>query len=334
MGQQAPTVYLLHGDDEHAIAREISALQAKLGDKATAEMNSSFLDGRTSSLNELEAVASTIPFLATRRLIVLTNPLVKLDKKAHREKFLRILENLPEKTALIVQLSKPLRTDHWLYQWGQNAGKRAYIRSYHLPKGVDMAQWIQNEALQHGGNFSPQAAGLLATIVGTNTRHAAQEIEKMLAYVAYNRPVDVEDVQHLAVSIEHEDVSQIFKMVDALGNQAGQAALDQLHRLLSQREPLSLFGMIIRQFRLLLLAIDVVNIGGGLQEVQSQLGLHPYVAQKILSQAKNFSTMELEEIYHHLLDLDVKIKTGQMPVEVALDTLVAALTQPAAPSSH
>ncbi len=84
--------------------------------------------------------------------------------------------------------------------------------------------------------------------------------------------------------------------------------------------------MIVRQFRLLLLAREVLDAGGQRAEVTQMLKVHPYVAEKISKQAHHFGLPLLGLTYHRLLDLDEAMKTGQMPVELVLDTFVAAFT--------
>jgi DNA polymerase-3 subunit delta len=186
-----------------------------------------------------------------------------------------------------------------------------------------MARWIQKKAAELGGVFSYQAAGLLADYVLDDPRLATQEIGKLLAYVNYDRPVDPYDVERLTPYAGEGDV---FKMVDALGNRNGQLALRMLHQLLEGDEPLRLFGMIVRQFRLLLLTRELLDAGYREAEIARQLKTYPFVARKLIGQARNFSLEGLEDIYHKLLDVDEAIKTGKMEGDVALDTLITSLT--------
>jgi DNA polymerase III delta subunit len=84
--------------------------------------------------------------------------------------------------------------------------------------------------------------------------------------------------------------------------------------------------MVVRQFRLLLLTRELLDAGNQGAEIARQLKTYPFVAQKLVSQVRNFSMAALERIYHRLLEVDEAIKTGQMDAEVALDTLIASLT--------
>jgi DNA polymerase-3 subunit delta len=331
VAESAPVIYLLHGDDEFAMAQFVTGLEARVGDASTAAMNVTRLDGRNSSLEEAFAAAAAMPFLASRRLVVLYHPLARLSGKAAQESFLEGLEHVPPTSALVLVEDKEL-TDprdrrkgklHWLEKWAQGHGERVYLKAFPVPRGAAMTRWIQERARAAGGQFTPQAAGLLATLVGEEPRLADQEIQKLLTYVNFRRPVEVDDVENLTADTAQGD---IFAMVDALGNKDGRAALSMLHRLLETQDSFSIFGMIVRQFRLLLLAREVMDAGGQKAQVAQMLKVHPYVAGKISDQARHFDLPLLELVYHRLSTLDEAMKTGQMPADLALDTLVAAFT--------
>jgi DNA polymerase-3 subunit delta len=272
-----------------------------------------------------------MPFLAERRMVVLNDPLGGMKSPAIRDKFKSILEKIPVTTALILMIFQPLVDErdkrkgvqHWLQKWAADQGNRVYFREFMLPRGPQMARWIQNKAKELGGEFSPQAAGLLASYVNDDPRLATQEIEKLLAYANFNRPVDPDDVENLT---PFNGESNVFEMVDALGHRNGQQALKLLHNLMEENDPLRLYGMIIRQFRLLLLTRELLDAGQREAEIARELKTHPFVVGKLMGQVGNFSIKELDDIYHKLLGVDESIKTSQIEADVALDILVTALT--------
>jgi DNA polymerase-3 subunit delta len=223
---------------------------------------------------------------------------------------------------LVSEREKRKNVQHWLQKWAATQEGRVFIREFLLLRGLQMAHWIQSKAIELGGSFSYQAAGQLAEYVLEDPRLAVQEIEKLLAYVNYARPVEPDDVVMLTPFGGEGDV---FKMVDALGNRDAQVALKMLHRLLEGDDPLRLFGMIVRQFRLLLLTRELLDAGNQAAEIARQLKTYPFVAQKLIGQVRNFSLPALERIYHRLLEVDQAIKTGQMDGDIALDTLVTSL---------
>jgi DNA polymerase-3 subunit delta len=186
-----------------------------------------------------------------------------------------------------------------------------------------MPEWIRKEARSQGGQFTPDAAVALASHIGSDTQTAVLEIDKLLTYVDKRRPVDANDVEELTAQGGQADV---FEMVDGMASGNARQALHILHRLLETQDPLSLFGMITRQFRLLIQVRELMDEGKGGQAA-GELRLHPYVAEKLAGQARRFQISQLEDIYHQLLQIDEASKTGQMPADLALDTFIAGLAR-------
>ncbi len=317
-----PTVYILHGDDEVGMARFIAAMREKLGDPATADMNTTRLEGHF-DLGALKNAVSAVPFLAPRRLVILRDALRTVKGKDQRQRLLGLLESIHPSTALAVMESGLLKDNHWLLAWARGRGEQVYERALALPRGPALVRWVRQYAADQGGEIGQQAAFHLVQMIGDDNRAAAHEVDKLLAYAGYNRPVDVDDVELLVAPVEEGDV---FAMVDAIGMRQARQAMTMLQRLLSEREPLSLFGMIVRQFRLLLLYKELQGENLGAGEIARALNVRDFVVRKLAGQAKNFSLPALESIYLRLVEIDARIKTGKISPETALDTLVAGLT--------
>jgi len=161
-------------------------------------------------------------------------------------------------------------------------------------------------------------------MVGVDTRQAGMEIAKLLAYVNWARPVTGPDVEAVCIVTSQQSV---FDFVDALSNGNGKSAQHLLHRLLENEDPFSLWGMVVRQFRLLIQAREILDGRGNQNDVARALGVHPFVAEKTTGQAARFSIESLESIYRRLLRIDEGVKTSQLTLELAMDTLVVELTR-------
>jgi DNA polymerase-3 subunit delta len=118
----------------------------------------------------------------------------------------------------------------------------------------------------------------------------------------------------------------VFDFVDALSNGNGKSAQHLLHRLLESEEPFSVWGMIVRQFRYLIQAREILDARGNKDDMARAVQIHPFVAEKAMQQASRFSIESLESIYHKLLRIDEGVKTSQLTLELAMDTLVVELT--------
>ena len=326
-------VTFLYGNDEFAIARRLAESGSIFTDPTSADMNTARLEARTMTEDDLNNAVNAMPFLAKQRLVLLANPSARYSTPQARKKFFDFIEKTPPTAKLVIYENVDVKTyrdksrqekedeKHWLVKWMKKSGLK--LERFALPAQWEMTGWIIDNTKEQGGVIEQAAAAKLAEMVGADTRQAAQEVTKLLTYANWARPVKVEDVDAVSISTAEPD---IFAMVDALAVGNGKAAQRMLHSLLENQDAFSLWGMVIRQFRLLLLAREVIEARGGQREVEQALGVHAFVAEKVVGQAKRFTLPALENIYHKLLEIDEAAKTSQVTLDLALDMLVVELT--------
>lgn len=324
-------VHILHGEDEFSIAEYVQQYRQLLGESTMAEMNTAWLDGRAHTLEDLVMAVSALPFLTSYRLVVFTHPLEQVRAVNQQERLASILTQIPPTTLLLLRIDHLLTPErdrkqnriHWLEHWALEHPDLAVLRAFPLPAGVELARWIQARARVHGGQFTLPAANQLAQLVGPELRILDHEIQKLLAYVNFARPVEEDDVQNLTPKTA--DVGD-FALLDALRNRNARLALQVLRRQLEDEDPIPLFHRVVSQFRLLLQTREILELGGKKDDVSRALNIHPFRAQLAVEHARRFSMADLEAIYHRLFELDVAIKTGEMEGELALELLVTELT--------
>ena len=328
--QQKPVVYIFYGDDVVAINESIAELKSRIGDPSTTELNYSALDGRSLAIEQLETAGRSLPFLADRRLTVLNHPLALMQGEVNRKRVLSLLETLPDESAVVLAEFGPLKTEKekkrmkpWLLKWAKSMGRKVYVKEYSAPRDSQLTGWIIERARKMGGEIQPQAAASLAKLIGDDVRLAEQEIIKLLTYVNYERPVTETDVEELIALLPE---GGIFDLVDALGNRNRKKAISEFHRLLADNDVLSIFGMIVRQFRLLVQSREIIDQRGGKQEIANLLKVHPYVGDKLAGQARHFTQPQLDGIFHRLLEIDSGLKTGKMSTDLSIDLLIAEIT--------
>jgi DNA polymerase-3 subunit delta len=280
----------------------------------------------------LRGAAQAVPFISERRLVVVSGVSKAFSASESRVPFLELLEDVPQSTALVLLEpdleDKKKKKKDWLLKWAESGGPRSTVRRFDLLKGPQMAAWLQTRANELGGELRPQAAMALAQLVSSDKDAAEQEIEKLLAFVAYQRPIEAADVA--AVSLTSGELGDFFALIDALSAGSGSRAMELLQGLLPERDSIMLFFSLVSHFRLLLQSREMVDGGQGDKDIARQFGIHPYRAEKLAAQARRFSLGALEGIYRRLLVLDEKIKTGEMEADLAMETFVASLSAQAA----
>lgn len=322
-----PSLYLFYGEDQPAIKTATAALIAGLGDPSTAEMNTAHFEGNL-SLDALHTAAMAMPFLSARRLVSIVGAAKAFNAAEARAAFLGFLDQLPPSTALVLQEFSDLSNSHWLLKWAQAAGPRAQAQQFALPKGPQMVGWLQQRTVELGGTLQPQAAAALQQLVGSDRLAGNAELEKLLAYVNYARPIQAQDVEQLCQPIGEQ--GDFFGLLDSLvgGNPA--QAMNRLETLLQERDHILFFFSLVGHFRLLVQTRQLLDDGLKAPEIAKALSIHPFRAERLAGQARRFSRRALDALYQRLSVLDLEMKTGKIEASLAMETFVAALSAPAA----
>jgi len=329
MSASQPVVTVLHGDDEFAINHECARRLALIAQDDPSGMNITRLDGQQASQEDLRTALNTLPFLTEQRMVVLNAMPPRQDSK----KFTAMLDQMPASTILVILLMDIYERKHWkavdpekhwLAEWCKARSGQAEWLEFSLPAPFAMPGWLQKQAKSMGGKITPAAADRLAEWIGNDTRLAALELEKLLTYTNYERMVEVEDVEALSINNAQ---GNIFQFVDALAEHNPTQALNQLHRLMDEQEPVQIFSMIVRQFRLLLQVRELLDDGKGLQEIPREIPeiRASLVAEKMARQARRYDLEQLKTVYRRLLLVDRNLKTSQVTPELAFDLLVVEL---------
>lgn len=344
-------IYLLHGPDELLRSERLAVLRAALGEPELAELSTSTLDGRKTSVAEVMHHCDAAPFLTPRRLVIVTGLLAQLKRRqqagkkkgeepadaepakgpsradADRDALLSYLPVLPETTDLALVEAEAVPRNERPYKEVAKLAEagRAEIVLCEAPEERDLPEWVARRAKHKGGAIERDAALDLAASIGRNLRLLDSELDKLITYRAGAGPIRREDVRLLT---PYTQEANIFDMVDAIGQQDGARAVRLLREL--ERDgaaPLYLLSMIVRQFRILVQVADGMSHGLGKEEIAKAIGLHPFPTQKAMQQSRHWPPADLDAAYDKLLATDLAIKTGKLPDELAVELLVVELSQ-------
>jgi DNA polymerase-3 subunit delta len=225
--------YLLHGEDEYSRSLELAKMKAKLGDPTVVDLNTTVLDGRKTTFEELTHVCDTVPFLSDKRLVIVNDLAARFERQrtATREgseqdsallqRLREYLSGLPDSARLVFLEGKKISKANPIYKLARTS-EHGYEREFKPLRGAALDRWIADRAQEKGGQIEPAAVSLLAAFVGNDLRLLENEIEKLLTYVGESSPIREQDVRLLVSYVQEAD---IFQMVDALGRRDGRQAM-------------------------------------------------------------------------------------------------------------
>lgn len=312
-------LYLLYGPDELARSEALAALKAAMPPDL-ADLNMATLDGRKLKLDTLIAACEAFPFLADRRLVVVTDLLKHQKAGKERDELRAYLERVPATCDLVFVESEDFDKRGAVFTYLKKA---ADAREFLPREGAELLRWLNERARTLGVALDGAAAQRLVSFVGNESRALLNELDKLASYVGRGGRIGATTVDLL---VQDGQEQNLFAFIDELSARRRGAALQSLRRLLDDGQAATyLLFMIARQVRVLLSVKDLADQRMRPDDIAARLGQKPFVVRKAIDQARGFAPAELADLHDRVLDLDHASKTGRIDAETGLELLVVEL---------
>ncbi len=326
---------VFYGKDDFSAHEALAALSHELDTDGMLADNTVRVDGRSAKPDELLAICQTMPFLGFHRLVVVSGLFARFDEETRRSRgarkrktdesalgawqsFVEALPHLPETTTLVF-MEGTLGARNPLLK---ELPKGARVQEFKPLAQAEVAGWINRRAAKYEMTVQARAVAVLAQLVGTKLWLLDTELQKLATYAGGNEVTEA-DVREL-VSFARDP--NVFAMVDAVVEGRTRDSLELLHRLLAEGEaPQRLLAVIARQYRLLLMAKELLEQRVRPPEISAKLEVQGFVIQRLLQQAPLYTLEQLRRAYRLLLDADLSVKRGIHDDETALELLIFQL---------
>lgn len=326
-GQFRP-VYVLYGKDRYRMRQFVEALSDKLLPPDERDLGIVRYDTSETPIEEAVAEADTMPFFASRKLVLVRDVSVLAAATGKESK----LEHGTD--ALIAYLKQPCESTVVVFQvMAEKLDERRKVvkllkeqdalLAFQELQENDLLQWTVKRAEEQGRTMGRDAAQLLLARTGTNMQQLAHEVDKLCLHAGHGGAVTSGDVESLIASTVEEDV---FALIDAMASLQVDKALKLYAELLLRREePIKIAALVARQFRIMLQVKELEQQQYSPQQMAGQLGLHPYVVKLAADKAKRFTAQTLGRHLSKLAELDYGMKTGRVDKTLGLELFLLSL---------
>ncbi len=317
-------VYLLYGPREerdlshvqYLFDRTVAVLRKRFASDPAGRFNQDLFVGGQTGLDQVLGSARTMPMFGDRRLTVVVDQGEPTDKETESI-VAYVRDPVPTTTLMIVfGTGKLSRKIH-------NACKSAdcLYRAERL-KDREVVRWIEECFRSHGLATAPGAALTVSEYTGVDLAAIEDTVEKLVIYTSGRGVVQTEDVEQCVLAVRQ---SEIFDLLDSIGERNAGKALTILERLGGQRtESLFINAMLSRTIRNLIKIRSHAKLPGR-NDVAQDLKVHPFVAGKLIDQARNFSMRDLERALAASAEFNVRSKRSRVPHERLLEEMVVRI---------
>jgi DNA polymerase-3 subunit delta len=292
-------VYLLTGTDRPKIGRALQRLRARVGDQAIEQ-----LDAPPASGDDAVAACNALGFFSGEaRLVIVAG----VDKwKAADVKSVAAYLASPAPGTVLALVASDLKADSPL---GKAVAKAGQVLAFAVPKR-NLAGWVAEQFKAAGARAEADACAALVQIVGEDLHQLAAEIDKLATW-AGDEPIGEAEVEALAAAVAEtptfaltdawalRDTARTLEASETIFEREGKARRDVAPRLAA-----ALGNHVGRVRQCQKLAAEGVRP----RDAAGKLKMHPFYAEKVFGQAKNFSEEELRDALVRLSQLDLALK--------------------------
>lgn len=314
-----PVITILTGSNNYLLRAELHRLTAAFiheqgADPDMADMMLERLDGEEASFERLQEALQSLPFLVSKKLVVLQTPSLN---KQFTEQAEKLLPELPETTDLILvepKLDKRLAYYKYLK-------KQSGFTEFPEMDEMGLAKWLVSEARAKSAQLGLADAKYLVERVGNNQQTLASEIEKLSLYVSADKP----DVTRTIINLLTVETPQstIFQLLEAAFAGHTRQALDLYGEQRALKvEPQQIIAMLSWQLHVLALVKAAGNRTTP-DSIARDAKISPYVVRKTAGIARGLTVARTRQLIADLLTIDERLKRESLNADdILLDYFV------------
>lgn len=308
-------VYLLYGEERYLRRQYKERLREALCSDGDT-MNTHFYEGKNLSVGEIIDLAETLPFLAERRVIFITDSGLF---KSGGEKMAEYL-SAPNETTFFVFTESEVDKRSRLFKAVQSKGHAA---EFTTQDENTLKRWIARVLAKDGKKVTESTVQLILSKTGTDMDNIQTELEKLVCYCMDRDVITDGDVNAVCTT---RVSSHIFDMINAIADKKQKKALELYYDLLALKEsPMRILFLIARQCNMLLQTKELKAGGHDNRTISTKTGLPPFVVQKYLNQAAKFKTSTLRNAVQKCVEEEEAIKSGRMNDIMSVEILILSV---------
>ena len=305
--------YLLYGEEAY-LKQQYKRNLVKALNPDDDTMNFTRYEGKGIDVRELLSLCDTMPFFAERRVVLLEDTGFFKNKC---EELADYMKALPDYLYLVFCESEVDKRSR-MYKAVKACGS---IGEFKQQDEKTLMRWAAGILGKNGRRITQRDVELLLTMTGTDMGNIRMELEKLISYTLGRDVITEEDVEAICTT---QVSNKIFDMITAIANRQTRKAMDLYEDLLTLKEPpMRILFLIARQFNQILQVKELMGQGMDKSTIASRMKLQPFVAGKIMLQAKTFSREQILSYVNLCVDAEESVKTGRLTDRLAVELLIA-----------
>ena len=322
--KELKSLYLFFGEEKYIIETNTKKIKNIFGETIKG-INYVLID--ETNVGTIISEIETPSFGYNKKLIIAKNTgLLKKETKRKNNEITNIKENLCKylsenldliKQSIILIIIEEEAEKQELYNI---IDKNGVVCKFDFQKPAQLISRLKSICNMYKVEIENYTLQYFIESCGTNMEELINEIRKLIEYAGAGGKIQNEDIDKLCIK---KLESVIFDLTDNLGKRQIKKALEVLHNLIYQKEPVQkILITLYNHFKKIYVTSIAIKEN---KEIASSLNLKPnqmFLINKYKNQARYFKERELRKILEELINLDYNYKNGMIDLQLGLETIL------------
>ncbi len=324
-GQIRP-YYYLYGEEAYLIQEAIDLIQQKvLGDKVSVgsgnDFNWDLYYADEVPIDRIIDAAQTLPlgfFGKGKRLVV-----VKRAEKLSGQQLEDIISYLcnPNPSTCLVFCALKADTKRKFFKIFQEKGA---LVKHTKPYENQLPRYLNEQLEKLGKQMTPNAARVFLDFSSSNLHQMHNNLLKIIDFVGDREKIEIGDIEKI---LSDQKNKTVFDLSNAVASGNPKEAIKSLSKLLDEGQvPIVIFTMLVRHYRNLFMAREMLDDGYGPSQISEEIGVPRFFIKDLIGQARRHKLVGLRQINSLFAFYDRCLKYSKVPKELVLERLVLELS--------
>lgn len=317
--------YLLYGEETFLLETNLKRIKSLFGDIV---QGINYVTINEENLDQIISELETPSFGYEKKLIIVKNTSFfkkEAKKKAKegfqiiKEKVLNYLEenlqNIKETVVLVFIEKEACKNELFAF-----IEKNGNVCNFEFQKPNQIQARIKAITNAYKVNIDNSTLNYFIECCGTSMQDLINEIRKLIEYAGNGGTITKQDIDSLSIKkIE----SVIFDLTDNLGKKEIPKAIEVLHNLILNKEPIQkILITLYNHLKKIYITKLALTEGKNLIEALNLKPNQTFLVNKYKMQANYFSLEEIKTILKELIDLDYKCKIGLIDLNIGFESIL------------
>ena len=321
------SIYLFYGKEEYLLTTTVKKIKKLFGNTL---LGINYIQIDETNVNTLISEIQMPSFGYDKKLIIVKNSGLFKKSKSGRGKTSKTENTLSGKIAEFVEENIELINEAVILVFiedeidtnmlSKTIEKHGIVCNFEKLKPAQIGARLKAICNAYKVNIDDRTMQEFIETCGTSMQVLINEIRKLIEYAGENGTITKEAIELLSIK---ELDSVIFDLTDSLGKKNIANALDILHELIYNKEPIQkILVTLYGHFKKIYLTKLAIEYNRNIVEALNLKPNQTFLANKYKGQVGYFNEKHLRKILQELIDLDYNYKQGNIDINVGLEAIL------------